>query len=151
MRAPVHLLRVICGFSLLLGGSAVARAADPQPATSESSPKTILCPICRHANNASASYGEQAAGSLVRGVTNTFFGWTEMLTRPTAEVERHGNLLRGIGQGVSYSARRTAAGIGEALTFWMPKSAGGPPPLATDCPICMSVRRANTTAPTDKP
>ena len=123
--------------------SAPAWAAEVPPKASESAPAPTICPICRHANNQSAWYGEQAAGSLARGLTNTFFGWTEMLIRPTAEVERHGNLLTGIGQGVSYSTRRTAAGIGEALTFWMPKSAGGPPPLVTDCPICRSARKAS--------
>jgi hypothetical protein len=70
-----------------------------------------------------------------------------MLIRPTAEVERRGNLLSGIGQGLSHSARRTAAGVGEALTFWMPRSVGGPPPLATDCPICLSVPRAKPSPP----
>ena len=127
--------------SALLLIASPAWAAEPPPEAKAEPVPSTTCPICRHANNQSAPYAEQAAGSLARGVTNTFFGWTEMLTRPTAEVERHGNLLSGIGQGVSHSVSRTAAGIGEALTFWMPKSIGGPPPLTTDCPICMSVQQ----------
>ena len=139
------LLRV--GLALVMGATS-ARADSSPPATSSSEPApTTVCPICRHANNESAPYAEQAVGSLARGVTNTFFGWTEMIVRPTAEVERHGNVLRGIGQGLSHSVSRTAAGIGEALTFWMPKSSGGPSPLATDCPICMSIQHANTATP----
>ena len=142
MRTSRRLQRFALWLSLALCSSAPAWAAEAQPKASESSVTPTLCPICRHANNQSASYGEQAAGSLARGLTNTFFGWTEMLIRPTAEVERHGILLNGVGQGVSYSARRTAAGLGEVLTFWMPKSSGGPPPLVTDCPICLSARKA---------
>ncbi len=142
MRTSRH-LRFILWLSLMLY-SFPAWAAEAQPKAPESAPAPTICPICRHANNQSAPYGEQAAGSLARGLTNTLFGWTEMIIRPTAEVERHGNLLNGIGQGVSYSARRTAAGIGEALTFWMPKSAGGRPPLVTDCPICLSARNRTT-------
>ena len=133
------------GLALLIAATA-ARAESPSTASSDPAPLTA-CPICRHANNQSAPYAEQAVGSLARGVTNVFFGWTEMIVRPTAEVERHGNLLIGIGQGLSHSVSRTAAGIGEALTFWMPKSSGGPSPLATDCPICMSVQHAKASKP----
>lgn len=134
------------GALLVMGSTAPAAAAPPDEAAAEPTP-SASCPICRGANNQSAPYAQQAASSLARGLTNTFFGWTEMLIRPTAEVERRGNLLSGIGQGLSHSARRTAAGVGEVLTFWMPKSAGGPPPLATDCPICLSVPRAKPSPP----
>ena len=133
--------------SLVLCAGPAAAAADTAP---EPAP-VATCPICRHANNQTAPYAEQAAANLARGLTNTFFGWTEMLVRPTAEVERHGNLLNGVGQGISHSVSRTAAGIGEALTFWMPKSVGGPPPLTADCPICMSVRRTDAAAPASSP
>ena len=144
MRTSVRVWHGWLCLSLWLCGSASAVAAEPPPAA-ESSPAST-CPICRHANNQSAPYAEQATANLARGLTNTFFGWTEMLVRPTAEVERHGNLLNGVGQGISHSVSRTAAGIGEALTFWMPKSVGGPLPLTSDCPICMSAKRATSTA-----
>ena len=83
--------------------------------------------------------------TLVRGMTNTTFGWTELLTQPSAEVERGGNLATGIGRGVGYAMKRTAAGLGELFTFWVPKGTNGYPVLVEDCPIC-SLPQQNKTA-----
>ena len=62
------------GLALVMGSTS-ARADSAAASSSEPAPST-LCPICRHANNQSAPYAEQAVGSLARGVTNAFFGWT---------------------------------------------------------------------------
>ncbi|MBI3324616.1 MAG: hypothetical protein HYZ92_04990 [Candidatus Omnitrophica bacterium] len=95
------------------------------------------CPICRAANDQSAAYAQKASSTLVRGATNTAFGWTELLTEPTEEVSSGGNLLIGVGKGLNQAVRRTALGIGELLTFWTPKGPRGYLTLNRDCPICM--------------
>ncbi len=92
--------------------------------------------------------------TLVRGMTNTTFGWTELLTQPSAEVEHGGNLAVGIGRGIGYAMKRTAVGFGEMFTFWVPKGANGYPALAEDCPICSlpaQKKAANETAKSSAP
>ena len=117
------------GFALgLLLGAARSALAEETPTT---------CPICQAANDETAAYFQKAGSTLMRGVLNTAFGWTELLVRPTEEVQEGGNLATGIGKGVGFAAKRTFLGFGELLTFWAPKSQGGYLRLNKDCPSCM--------------
>ena len=125
----VRSLSVLLGCLLGVGLAGAVSAA-------ESSSMPTICPICHHANNQEADYGEKAGYTLLRGATNTVFGWTEILTEPAAEAQRNGNLVVGIGKGVQNAVVRTAEGLGEVLTFWMPKGPKGYPKISTDCPIC---------------
>ena len=119
---------------LMIGCASTARAAD----TSNASETPVSrCPICGRANNESTPYPEKAAVTFVRGATNTVFGWTELLMQPAAEAERSGNLAIGMGKGVQHAVSRTASGLGELFTFWMPKHGEGARPLVRDCPLCM--------------
>ena len=127
MRRSIVML-IAAGF--LIGSARLASAEEPP----------TRCPICRRANNQALPYPEKATMTLVRGVTNTAFGWTELLTEPAAEAEQSGNLLTGIGKGVTHAVGRTAAGLGEMLTFWVPKGQQGYPTLTKDCPICAKHR-----------
>ena len=102
-----------------------------------------MCPICGRANDQNASYPDKAGFTLLRGVTNTAFGWTELLVQPTEEAKNGGNLAVGIGKGIGQAVKRTALGLGELLTFWSPKGKEGYTTLTTDCPICMG-RAAHT-------
>ncbi len=109
----------------------------PSLAFAEDAPRPT-CPICRNAaSNQSADYQAKATHTLVRGVTNTFFGWTEVIRQPAEEVKAGGNLFTGILKGIGQGVGRTAAGAGEILTFWTPKGKNGYVHFATDCPICM--------------
>ena len=127
---------------LLLGCARAAQAADESPKPSPISPSQ--CPICSRANNTQSPYAERATITLVRGLANSTFGWTEMLTQPRAEVEQGGNLAVGMGKGVGFAIKRTAEGIGELFTFWVPRGERDPA-LAEDCPICALPRRPQST------
>jgi len=109
------------------------------PAAAEDAP-AVQCPICRTANDQAAPYAGKATSTLMRGAVNVLFGWTELLIQPTEEVDQGGNLAIGIGKGVGYAMKRTAAGLGEVLTFWTPRGKERSVTLATDCPICMGKR-----------
>jgi len=135
MRARVRVSSVIALGLCWLAGAAVHAETAPSPDAS------ARCPICRAANDQSAPYGQKAGTTLVRGATNTAFGWTEMLTRPTEEVKTGGNLLVGIGKGMNQAVRRTFFGIGELMTFWTPKGPNGYLTLNRDCPVCMGRER----------
>ena len=138
--------RRVRGFAIsiaLLIAPAIASAADAPPSS--------RCPICSRANNQAGPYPEKAVMTLVRGMTNTTFGWTELLTQPSAEVEHGGNLAVGIGRGIGYAMKRTAVGFGEMFTFWVPKGANGYPALAEDCPICSLPAQKRAAAETAKP
>ena len=110
-----------------------ACAADQQTPP----PQQTVCPICGRVSNAQAHYGEKATGTLARGVTNTIFGWTELIRQPADEVKAGGNVLTGIGKGVTHSITRTFGGLGEVLTFWTPKVNKHYIHFAEDCPLCM--------------
>lgn len=96
-----------------------------------------ICPICHRANNQAAAYPEKAGMTLARGAMNSVFGWTELLVQPTNELQAGGHLLVGIGKGVGFAVKRTAFGVGELLTFWIPKGQHGYLQLNNDCPVCM--------------
>jgi len=104
----------------------------------ERSRGTLVCPICRTANDQQAPYAQNASTRLVRGVANTAFGWTELLVRPVASVNAGGSLILGIGKGVGHAVTRTTRGISELLTFWTPKGPRGYLTFAKDCPVCLS-------------
>lgn len=119
-------------FWLVLGMTGPAGAAEEVSQT---------CPICQFTTNRS-SYGQKAGGTLLRGATNTVFGWTEMLLAPNKEVKSGGGVAAGMGKGMSLAVQRTAAGLGELLTFWTPKGKDGYLRFTTTCPICMGQQPA---------
>ena len=110
--------------ALLLGISPPADAREPQ-----------MCPICSKLKNQSASYGEKAGNTLSRGVLNFTLGWTELIRQPAKKARAGGNVWHGIANGIGKSTTRTARGLGEVLTFWMPKMRGNYIHFSKDCPI----------------
>ncbi len=128
---------------------AVLMGMPPLVYAEEAAPRQ--CPICQAANNQAASYPQHAASTLVRGALNTMFGWTELLVRPASEVQGGSDLATGVGKGISYTLKRTGAGLGELVTFWMPRSktaAAHPPTI--DCPICRSASASAHPAPQNR-
>ena len=126
---PRHLIVVIFGGLLCLGVSSITWAEDP--------PARPICPICQRAGDETADYPAKAGYTLLRGATNTLFGWTEIIRQPAEEVKAGGNLFTGIVKGIGQGVGRTVAGAGEILTFWTPKGKDGYVHFATDCPVCM--------------
>jgi len=124
-------------FSLLISVTPSAAAAEETSTT---------CPICQFTTN-NSSYGQKAGSTFLRGATNTVFGWTELLLKPNEEVKSGGNVATGIGKGMSLTVRRTAAGLGELLTFWTPKGKDGYLRFTTTCPICMGQQPSSSKIP----
>lgn len=129
------LLGTALGWTVLCGGAATATANEGD-----------MCAICRKANKETVAYPTKAGYTLVRGATNTVFGWTEVIRQPALEAKGGGNVFVGIGKGVGYGVERTLAGVGEILTFWMPKVQHHYLHLAHDCPLCMK-RAQQSSAP----
>ena len=129
----VRIVGVVLGFALLLGAPLPAAAQEDQD-------KVLVCPICSKASSEDATYGTKAGYTLTRGATNTLLGWTELFRRPVDEVKTGGNVVSGIGQGISHSITRTLGGLGEVLTFWTPKVQNSYVHFSDDCPICMGKR-----------
>ena len=126
MRNTMRQWMVIMACMAVLGAAAgPAAAAEAQPAK--------VCPICSKASGSGTDYSAKAGCTLVRGASNTLLGWTELIRQPAQEAKDGGNVLVGIGKGVGQGVVRTLSGVGEMLTFWMPKS----PKIASDCPLCM--------------
>ena len=126
---PRHLIGWILGGLLCV--------SLPSSAAAEEAPRPV-CPICRNAaSNQTADYPTKATYTLVRGATNTLFGWTEVIRQPAEEVKAGGNLFMGIVKGIGQGVGRTVAGAGEILTFWTPKGKDGYVHFATDCPVCV--------------
>jgi putative exosortase-associated protein (TIGR04073 family) len=121
-----RILAAAFALAALFGGAAPARAEEP-----------TTCPICSKASSQTVPYGEKAGSTLTRGAMNAALGWTEIISQPVHEVQNGGNVLVGIGKGIGQTFSRTAAGIGEVLTFWTPKVQNRYVGFATDCPICM--------------
>jgi len=117
-------------------GWLTACAAEESASTTTTPPSSTQCIICRTANNPKTPYAEKAGSTLTRGALNTLFGWAELVEQPADEVNNGGSLLTGVGKGVSQAVSRTAHGVGELLTFWMPRQNKNPQPLIADCPIC---------------
>lgn len=134
MRARLNgVLHVMIGLALVWGGASLVAAEDQAD-------QVLICPICSKASSEDASYSEKAGYTLTRGATNTLLGWTEMFRRPVDEVKQGGNVLSGIGSGVSHSLTRTLGGLGEVFTFWTPKIQNSYVHFSDDCPICMGKR-----------
>lgn len=55
-----------------------------------------------------------------RGLENTILGWTELVTRPSAEAEQKGapGVVSGLVNGVAAGTMRTVTGAVEMATFW---------------------------------
>ena len=111
--------------AVLVGFSTPARAAEDK-----------VCPICGK-TSANPSYATKAGCTLVRGATNTLFGWTELFRQPAKTAQEGGNVFVGLAQGVGQTIKRTLEGAGEVLTFWTPKVQDHYIQFASDCPLCM--------------
>jgi putative exosortase-associated protein (TIGR04073 family) len=118
------------GAVLMLGAAPLGWAED----------LPIHCPVCARANSETASYPSKAGSTLVRGATNTLFGWTEILRQPARQAKGGGNLFTGVLAGLGQGAQRTLVGAGELLTFWTPKVQDRYLRLSHDCPLCMGKR-----------
>jgi len=129
---------ILVGLATPMGLPAAPLSKSQDAAQAGAESKTLVCPICRTANDQQAAYAQHASTQLARGVVNTAFGWTELLVRPPAEVNAGGSLILGIGKGVGHAVKRTALGIGELLTFWTPKGPRGYLTFTEDCPVCLS-------------
>ena len=117
---------------------ATARAAaDDQPATAA---RRTTCPICSHANMQDGNYAATSGTTFVRGASNALLGWTEIIRRPAEEARAGGNVVVGMGKGLGQGVVRTVTGLGEVLTFWVPKTKAYPVNIAQDCPLCMGRR-----------
>lgn len=116
---------------LMVTSSATAGWAEEHP---------VHCPVCARANSESTSYPSKASTMLVRGATNTFFGWTEILRQPARQVKAGGNVFTGMLAGLGQGTQRTLVGAGELLTFWTPKVRNRYLRLSHDCPLCMGKR-----------
>jgi len=120
------------GLMLVMGAAVTGWTEEP--------PQPIRCPVCARANSETSSYPSKAGSTLVRGATNTFFGWTEILRQPARQVKSGGNVFTGILAGLGHGAQRTLVGAGEILTFWTPKVQDRYLRLSHDCPLCMGKR-----------
>lgn len=137
-RVSQHTFGVIVASLCLVGLASPGQAAEPAAHTESGT----ICPICQRAQDEHATYPSKAGYTLVRGATNTLFGWTEVIRQPADEVKAGGNVFAGIAHGVGRGIGRTLAGAGEVLTFWTPKVQNSYVHFADDCPICMGKRRA---------
>jgi putative exosortase-associated protein (TIGR04073 family) len=108
-------------------------AATPAAAAEGSD---VVCPVCMKASSEDATYGSKAGNTLIRGASNTLFGWTELIRQPGREARSGGNVFMGILRGMGQSVTRTMAGAGEVLTFWTPKIQNTYIHFANDCPLC---------------
>ncbi|HEX9564010.1 MAG TPA: hypothetical protein VF981_08565 [Gemmatimonadaceae bacterium] len=122
-----------------LTGTVPANAQEsdaPSEAAEDAAPREPqLCPICLAANDHDASYTQNAGSTLVRGVLNFGFGWTELLMQPATEAKGGGNVFTGLGSGLNRGLWRTVNGLGEIATFWMPKVQGEYIHFSKDCPL----------------
>ena len=71
------------------------------------------------------------AEKLGRGLQNTMLGWTDVVTRPQAEVEQKGatGLVTGLLNGVATGTVRTVTGAAEVATFWSGAPVKYQPPI----------------------
>jgi putative exosortase-associated protein (TIGR04073 family) len=140
-----HALRLtivlVCASAGLSFGHPAAGAAANQRPAQQPADAPVICPICSRTTN-QADYASKAGNTLVRGATNALLGWTELIHKPAHEVKTHGgrntrNVLSGVVKGIGQGAARTASGVAELFTFWIPKVQGSYVTFSKDCPICM--------------
>lgn len=91
------------------------------------------CFICDNAN--SDKYSQKITYKIVRGVGNTLFGWTELIVRPSKEMEAGIPFSTAVTAGLADAVVRTGNGLLELVTFWNP----GKTDISgiKDCPICI--------------
>lgn len=77
------------------------------------------------------SGAQYPADKLGRGLQNGVLGWTEVVTRPQAEVTQNGasGLVKGLLDGVALGTVRTVTGAAEVATFWSPLPVQYAPPV----------------------
>ncbi len=129
----------------VIGAGWMTACAAEESTPSAPAPPSTQCIICRTANNPKTPYAEKASSTLTRGALNVLFGWAELVEQPADEVNNGGNLLTGVGKGVSQAVSRTTRGVGELLTFWLPRQHTNAQPSIADCPVCRNAlqQRAN--------
>jgi hypothetical protein len=76
------------------------------------------CGVCEGAE--SVQWGRSWWGKITRGLTNTGFGWTNLIAQPKNAVSDGDNLLLGIGKGFGYTGLRTIQGVVEIVISWLP-------------------------------
>ncbi|MBI4343640.1 MAG: hypothetical protein HY601_02365 [Candidatus Omnitrophica bacterium] len=115
----------------LLGVPGFCAAAEP------AAKRAAVCPICSKTLSDQTDYGTKAGHTLLRGATNTFFGWTEMILQPAQTAKEGGNVFTGLAKGLGQGLTRTLNGAAEVATFWTPKINQRYLTFSEDCPICM--------------
>jgi len=142
MRTLAHrILLLTVALTLPLAARA---AAEDQAAAPD---KPVVCPICSKANVQDGNYSATSGTTFVRGASNTLLGWTEIIRRPAEEAKAGGNVVVGVGKGVGEGVMRTLSGVGEVLTFWVPKTKSNKVNFAKDCPLCMGRKTAQSQLP----
>ena len=142
MRTRIPTVLALTVGALLL--TAVPARAEDQPAQAA---EPVVCPICSKANVQDGNYSATSGTTFVRGASNTLLGWTELIRRPAEEAKAGGNVVVGVGKGVGEGVMRTLSGVGEVLTFWVPKTKANKVNIAKDCPLCMGRKTAQSALP----
>ena len=78
------------------------------------------------------AHPEDAASKLGRGLSNTAFGWFDILNEMGNALDREGpgiGIPSGFLRGTFFAAARTLAGIYEVITFPLPNGKKGYQPL----------------------
>jgi putative exosortase-associated protein (TIGR04073 family) len=90
-----------------------------------------LTPPASAQEEAPQAVPQQPGEKLGRGLQNGMLGWTEIVSRPQAEVQERGatGLAKGLLDGISYGTIRTVTGAAEVATFWAPLPVTYRPPI----------------------
>ena len=134
---------------LLLLGASPAAAAEPKPAPAAAKTKAApnpQCPICSKLAADQEDYATKAGHTLMRGATNTLFGWTELILQPADTAKQGGNVFTGLAKGLGQGLTRTLNGAAEVVTFWTPKMNRQYLRFSENCPICMGSKQEQTPA-----
>ena len=76
------------------------------------------CGVCEHAET--VKYSKSWWGKLERGLVNTCFGWTNLISQPVRYSSDGDNLFKGMGVGLGRAGLRTIQGVTEILISWLP-------------------------------
>ena len=120
--------------------SSLILLSTPSFVSAENTPaehRQAVCPLCGRISSPQTDYPTKAGTTLLRGATNTLFGWTEIIRQPAQEAKAGGNVATGLYHGITQGVVRTIGGAGEMLTFWMPKVQDKYLHFNHDCPLCM--------------
>ena len=145
---PHPRLRLVCQALFMLFSSAILLSAPSFVSADNASVENrqAVCPLCGRISNPQTDYPTKAGTTLLRGATNTLFGWTEIIRQPAQEAKAGGNVATGLYHGITQGVARTVGGAGEMLTFWMPKVQDKYLHFNKDCPLCMG-KPQSTAAP----